>query len=215
MTSKKPTGAGGDAPAVPARDGGASAVPAPEASAGQRRPTGGPAVAALEAVRRIIDRVLAVLCMVIFAALVVVVAWQVISRQVLGAPASWTEESARYVFVVLALLGAALVFSERGHIAVELLVKKFREPVQKVVALLVEVTIVFFAVFVMIFGGYEVAMNAWNQNISTMPVSVGQIYLVLPVAGALITFFALCHLVGMFAGTEEPVPEIDENNQGL
>jgi TRAP-type C4-dicarboxylate transport system permease small subunit len=74
---------------------------------------------------------------------------------------------------------------------------------------------VFFAVFVMIFGGYEVAMNAWNQNISTMPVSVGQIYLVLPVAGALITFFALCHLVGMFAGTEELVPEIDENNQGI
>lgn len=204
MSSKEPASRGDD-----------SAVPGPTPGAGGRRPTGGPIVAALEAVRRMIDRVLAVICVAIFAALVIVVSWQVISRQVLGAPASWTEESARYVFVVLALLGAALVFSERGHIAVEILVKKFPVPVQRVVALAVEASIVFFAGYVMIFGGYEVAMNAWNQNISTMPVSVGQVYLILPVAGALITFFALCHIVGMFAGTEELVPEIDENNQGI
>lgn len=162
-----------------------------------------------------IDRVLAVLCVAIFTALVVVVAWQVFSRQVLGAPATWTEESARYVFVVLALLGAALVFSERGHIAVELLVSKFALPVQRVIALAVEGSIIFFAGYVMIYGGLAVAENAWTQNISTMPVSVGQVYLILPVAGALITFFAFCHVVGMFAGTEKAVPEIDENNQGI
>ncbi|MFJ6280682.1 TRAP transporter small permease [Arthrobacter subterraneus] len=172
-------------------------------------------VAALEATRRLIDRILAVSCIMIFAALVVVVTWQVFSRQVLGVPASWTEESARYVFVVLALLGAALVFSERGHIAVELLVNKFPLPVQKLIALVVEVSIVFFAGYVMIYGGLAVAENAWTQNISTMPLSVGQVYLTLPVAGALITFFALCHIVGMFAGTEKPVPEIDPNNQGI
>lgn len=172
-------------------------------------------VAALEATRRVIDRVLVVSCIAIFAALVVVVAWQVFSRQVLGAPASWTEESARYVFVVLALLGAALVFSERGHIAVELLVNKFSLSVQKIVGLAVEVSIVFFAGYVMIYGGLAVAENAWTQNISTLPLSVGQVYLTLPVAGALITFFALCHIVGMFAGTEKPVPEIDPNNQGI
>lgn len=172
-------------------------------------------VAALEATRRVIDRVLVVSCIAIFAALVVVVAWQVFSRQVLGAPASWTEESARYVFVVLALLGAALVFSERGHIAVELLVNKLPLPAQKIVALVVEGSIIFFAAYVMIYGGSAVSANAWTQNISTMPVSVGQIYLILPITGALVTFFALCHVVGMFAGTEKLVAEIDENNQGI
>jgi TRAP-type C4-dicarboxylate transport system permease small subunit len=179
------------------------------------RPTGGPVVAGLEAVRRLIDKVLIAVCVVIFAVLVVVVSWQVFTRQVLDSPAPWTEETARYVFVVLALLGAALVFSERGHIAVEILIHKLSRPVQKVVALVVEATIVFFAVYVMVFGGYEVAQNAWNQNISTLPLSVGQIYMILPVAGVLITFFSLCHVVGMFAGTEELVPSVDENNQGI
>lgn len=205
MSSNNPAESGDDGSVVPGRTPGAD----------RPRSTGGPIVATLETVRRAIDRILAVLCVTIFAALVIVVTWQVFSRQVLGAPATWTEESARYVFVVLALLGSALVFSERGHIAVEVLVNKFSMPVQKVVALAVQASIVFFAVYVMIFGGYNVAMTAWNQNISTMPVSVGQVYLILPVVGVLITFFALCHIAGMVAGTEKPVPGIDENNQGI
>ena len=85
----------------------------------------------------------------------------------------------------------------------------------QVVALAVEGSIIFFAGYVMIYGGFAVAANAWTQNISTMSVSVGQVYLILPVAGALIIFFALCHIVGMVAGTEKLVPEIDENNQGI
>ncbi|WP_299168110.1 TRAP transporter small permease [uncultured Arthrobacter sp.] len=210
MSSDQPEGTGDDRSITPDPESGQAA-----GGASNTRPTGGPVVAALEVTRRLIDRVLAALCIAIFAALVIVVAWQVFSRQVLGAPATWTEESARYVFVVLALLGAALVFSERGHIAVELLVNKFATPVQKIVALAVEGSIIFFAGFVMIYGGLAVAANAWTQNISTMPVSVGQVYLILPVVGALIIFFALCHIVGMFAGTEKPVPEIDENNQGI
>lgn len=179
------------------------------------RPTGGPVVAVLEAVRGVIDKVLAVSCVVIFFGLVVVVAWQVFSRQVLGAPASWTEESARYVFVILALLGSALVFSERGHIAVEVFINRLSTGPKRIVALIIEASIMFFAVYIMVYGGYQVAMTSWNQNISTMPVTVGQVYLILPIVGVLVTFFALCHVVGMFAGTEDLVAEIDENNQGI
>ncbi|MFD1505333.1 TRAP transporter small permease [Georgenia yuyongxinii] len=204
MSNKDVGGPPADRPAVP------------EQGAGHRqRPTGGPVVAALEAVRGFIDKILGVICIVIFGALVFIVSWQVFSRQVLHSPATWTTEIAQYTFVVLALLSAALVFSERGHIAVEVLVNKFNETWQRITAVFVEVTIIFFAVFVMIYGGYAVAQNAWNQNISTMPLTIGQIYMILPISGVLITFFSLCHIVGMFAGTEEPLPEVDENNQGI
>ncbi|MPV37555.1 TRAP transporter small permease [Georgenia subflava] len=204
MSNKDVGGSGGD-PSAPEQG----------ATGNGGRPTGGPIVAGLEAVRRFIDKVLIIICVVLFTALVVVVSWQVFSRLVLPTPATWTVEVARYTFVVLALLSAALVFSQRGHIAVEVLVNKFNEKLQLVVGVFVEATIMFFAVYVLIYGGYEVATTAWNLDVSTMPVSVGQIYLVLPVAGVLITFFSICHVVGMFAGTEEAMPEIDENLQGI
>ena len=173
------------------------------------------AVAALDSARRMIDRILAALCVVIFAVLVVIVAWQVFSREVLLSPATWTEEVARFIFVVLALLGAALVFGERGHIAVEILVARFRPAVQQAVAVFVQLTVIFFAVFTLVFGGSRASANAWGQNISTLPITLGQVYLVLPIAGALVAFFSICHLVGLLAGAEEAVPEIDESNQGI
>lgn len=192
-----------------------SVTPRPENGRAGGRPSGGPLVHGLEAVRRVIDRILLVVCVVIFVALVAVVTWQVFTRQVMDDPATWTTETAQYTFVILAVLGAALVFSERGHIAVEILAHKFSEPLQRVVALFVEAMIMFFAVYILIYGGYAAAQNAWNQNISTMPFTIGQLYMVLPVAGVLITFFSLCHVIGMFAGTEELMPEIDESNQGI
>ena len=185
------------------------------AAAPERTRRAGPVVAALEGTREVIDRILAVTCVVIFAVLVVVVTWQVLSRQVLQSPATWTEETARYVFVVLALLGGALVFSERGHIAVEILVARLPATAQKAISFLVEATVVFFALYVLVYGGYRVAMNAWGQNISTMPVSVGQVYLVLPLAGVLVAFFSICHVVGVVTGNQDPVPVADENNQGI
>lgn len=175
----------------------------------------GALAAGLDVPRRAIDIVLAALCALIFTALVLVVGWQVFSRQVLSAPATWTEETSRYVFVVLAMLGSALVFSERGHIAVELLATRLPKVGQVALAVVVEVTVVFFAAYVLVYGGMRVSETAWAQDITTMPVTVGQMYLVLPVTGVLVIYFSLCHLVGVLAGAEDAVPEIDEANQGI
>ncbi|WP_104162783.1 TRAP transporter small permease [Cryobacterium sp. N22] len=167
-------------------------------------------VPALEAIRKTTDRILALLCMVIFVALVVIVSWQVFSRQILQDSAPWTEEAARYTFVVLALLGAALVFSERGHIAVELLASRFPVAGQLIISVAVELIVIFFAVFVFVIGGYRVAANAWNQGLSTLPLSVGQVYMVLPLVGILITFYSIYHLITVLLNGERPTPSVDE-----
>lgn len=164
----------------------------------------------LELARTVMDRALGLLCIVLFVVLVVVVTWQVVSRQVLNDPAPWTEEAARFTFVVLALLGAALVFSERGHIAVELLVSTFPRTAQLAVAVAVELIVIFFAALVFVVGGYRVAENAWDQQISTLPFTVGQVYLVLPLTGVLIIFYSIYHLIAVLLNGERPVPSVEE-----
>lgn len=172
-------------------------------------------LAVLGVVRRFLDRVLAVLCIIAFVGLVVIVSWQVFTREVLNDSAPWTEEAARYTFVVLAVLAAAYVFSERGHIAVEILIEKLSIPLQKVMGVVIELLVMFFTVFVFIIGGSRVAENAWGQDISTLPLSVGQVFLVLPIAGFVILFFSLAHVLGILAGVEKPVPEFDENAEAI
>jgi TRAP-type C4-dicarboxylate transport system permease small subunit len=169
----------------------------------------------LGAIRRVIDRILAMLCIVAFLGLVVIVSWQVFTREVLNNSAPWTEEAARYTFVVLAVLAAAYVFSERGHIAVEILIEKLPARVQTVMGIVIELIVMFFIILTFIIGGFRVAENAWNQDISTLPLSVGQVFLVLPIAGIIIIFYSVAHVIGILAGVEKPVPEFDENAEAI
>jgi TRAP-type C4-dicarboxylate transport system permease small subunit len=184
--------------------------PSPEPQAVPSEPARwGGLVAVLGTIRRVIDKVLAAICIVLFVALVAIVGWQVFTREILNNSAPWTEEAARYTFVVLAIFAAAYVFSERGHIAVEMLILKLPLRLQKVMGVAIELIVIFFIVVVFIRGGWLVANNAWGQDIATLPLSVGQLYLVMPIAGAIIVFYAVAHILGILAGAEKPLPAED------
>jgi TRAP-type C4-dicarboxylate transport system permease large subunit len=64
-------------------------------------------------------------------------------------------------------------------------VSKSPRTAQLAVAVAVELIVIFFAMLVFVVGGYRVAENAWDQQISTLPVSVGQVYMVLLLAGTI------------------------------
>lgn len=174
-----------------------------------------PLLTVITAIQTVLDRALAAICIVTFVALVAIVTWQVFTREVLNNSAPWTEEAARYTFVVLAIFATAYVFSERGHIAVEILVAKLPARLEKVMGVVIELVVVFFAILVFIMGGARVAENAWAQSISTLPISVGQVFMVLPIAGVAIVFYSLSHLVGIFAGVEKPVPNFDDTKEAV
>ena len=152
-----------------------------------------------------IDKVLTWVCVVLFAALVLDVMWQVITRQILNNPSAWSEELAKYLFIWLGLFGAALVFGERGHVAVDILVQRSPRKVQLVLMVLVQLSILAFAILVLVWGGYRVSSLAWDQNLTGLPVNVGWLYTALPISGVLIVFYTLYHLVRIVTGAEAPI----------
>jgi len=166
----------------------------------------------VEPIKKGLDRVLQLASVALFALLVLVVVWQVFTRQVLNSPSAWTEELARYTFVWVGLFATALVFSERGHIAVDFVVKKFSPAAQKVVAVVVQLAIIFFAVAVLVYGGIRAANGAWNQSLSALPTQVGVMYLAMPICGAMIAFYAIYHLLAVLRDTEEAIA-VDEDPQ--
>lgn len=152
-----------------------------------------------------LDRVLEWVCVGLFAALVATVAWQVFSRQVLNNPSSWSEELAKYIFVWLGLFGAALVFGERGHIAVDFLVRKLPEAPQRAVGMLTHVLVLAFTGLVLVYGGFAISQLAWEQTIPALPVSAGHMYLAIPASGILTLFYCVHHLIAIGSGRVEPV----------
>ena len=48
---------------------------------------------------------------------------QVVTRYLLGDPLIWSEEAARYLFVWVSMIGAALALREGGHFGLDLLIR--------------------------------------------------------------------------------------------
>ncbi|MEE1621811.1 TRAP transporter small permease [Zafaria sp. Z1313] len=158
----------------------------------------------MSTVKNVLDTALKWLCIVLFTSLVAVVVWQVFSRQVLNAPATWTTSVAQYLFVWLALFGAAWVFSEKEHIAVDFMTRILGVNDKRWLEAAVNGIVFAFAALVLFWGGLRGVDLTWTQKVSGLPVSVGMMYLALPVSGAITMLYSLLHLVEALRGRGLP-----------
>lgn len=138
----------------------------------------------------------------LFVVLVIVVVWQVVARQVLQAPSAWTTTVSQYLFIWLVLFAVAMVFGERGHVAVDFFARLLPRPAQRGTAVLVELSILAFALLGLVWGGIRGMSISFDQAIPGLPVTVGQMYLALPIAGVLIALFAAEDLVRAARGQD-------------
>ncbi len=162
---------------------------------------------ALHSFKKVLDLVLRWFCIVLFAALVLLVVWQVFIRQVLGSGNAWTEAMARIVFIWQGIIGAAYVIGEKDDVAIDFLVRKFPTGVVRAIEVLAHAIVGFFAVWVMVMGGMQIVTNTWDDTVELLPISQGQIYLAVPVAGVLIAIYCVIHIIDTFTKKIEVTDE--------
>ena len=139
--------------------------------------------------------VLRIICIALFALLVLIVVWQVISRLVLGDPAPWTEEAARFTFIWVSLIGVSIAVSEKTDIFMGFIVERFPLLWQRVTEILAHLATAAVVVHVMLIGGMDQVTQAWAQTNPVLPFTQGQLYLALPISGVLLLFFLLVHMI--------------------
>lgn len=156
--------------------------------------------------KTLLDKVLATLCVILFSFLVLLVTWQVITRFVLNDPSVVSEDLAKYCFVWLVLFGAAYVFGERGHMAIEFVRDKFPAKWQLLAGILSEMVIITFAALVLVFGGYKATSLAWTQLSASLQIPIGYLYAAMPVSGAFIIFYCLYNIFSLFSKEKQVDP---------
>ncbi|GAB5535094.1 MAG: TRAP transporter small permease [Rubricoccaceae bacterium] len=141
-----------------------------------------------------LDRILAWVCVGLMAASVLNVTWQVIARFVLGSPSGFTDELARFLLIWLGLLGAAYAVGQRMHLAIDLLPRalKAKPRARAVLGIVLQGCVLAFAAGVMLYGGGNLVRltTLLEQRSAALGVSLGAVYSVLPIAGAVITVYA-------------------------
>lgn len=149
--------------------------------------------------RAAVDRGLAALLVVLMTAMVGNVLWQIFTRYVLRRPSSYTEELARFLLIWVGLLGAAYALGRGMHLAIDVVVERLGRRFSRATALLAAGAVVLFAVAVMGVGGTNLVRLTLllEQTSAALAIPLGWVYLALPLAGALMTFYAVDSAVSL------------------
>lgn len=146
----------------------------------------------LERLKKRVDRILEWVLVALMASSVLNVLWQVFTRFVLRNPSSFTEELARYLLIWVGLLGAGYAAGKKMHLAIDIALERLRRKTRDLAELCIQLFIFLFALLVMVIGGFRLVIITLtlNQISAALRIKLGYVYLVLPLSGLLIMFYA-------------------------
>ena len=117
----------------------------------------------------------------------------------------WTEELSRYLQIWMTFVGATVAVKRWSHFQLTIVnqwIPAGALRYTRMFAILVVMTLA----AVMIKNGLEITRVSWNQTSAIMGWNIGYLYLVVPMSGALMEFFALRHLLAAWRGEPPDTP---------
>ncbi|MDZ7393748.1 MAG: TRAP transporter small permease [candidate division KSB1 bacterium] len=145
-----------------------------------------------------VTRVLGWFLSVLMATMVIDVTWQVFTRFVLRNPSSYTEEIARFQLVWIGLLGASYAYRTKAHLGIDVLAAKLKGNRKRLLEIIINLLVLAFAFFVMVVGGIRLVRLTFilRQVSAALGIPIGYVYIVVPLSGVLIIYFALYFIIG-------------------
>lgn len=130
----------------------------------------------MERLLRGLDGILDRVTLLLLTILLVVVGAQIFARYILNHSLFWSEELARYLFIYLVFLGAAIVLRREGHIQVSFFVEKFPPLLRRGVAMLADTLLLAFVGIVLI-QSVRLAIMVWTVPTAALLIPWTFVYL--------------------------------------
>ncbi|UXX79091.1 TRAP transporter small permease [Reichenbachiella carrageenanivorans] len=149
--------------------------------------------------RQTLDKTLETVLSALLGLMVLNVLWQVGSRYLLNDPSAFTDELSRYLLIWVGLLGAAYASGKGMHVSIELLERKLDDRKKHWQQVFIQIMVLVFALAVLIIGGIRLVYISFElgQTSSAMQLSLGYVYLALPLSGILISYYSLSDLFNL------------------
>ncbi len=147
--------------------------------------------------RRYLDKILSTFITILMGVLVINVLWQVTSRYLVGDPSAFTDELAGFLLIWVGLLGATYITGSKEHLAIDLLHHKLSMKGKLFVNLIINILIALFALTVLLIGGGNLVYITLHleQISSALQIPIGYVYIVLPLSGIFIIYYAIHDIV--------------------
>lgn len=129
-------------------------------------------------------------CCVLMTLILCCSALQVISRYAFGSSITWTEEAARYSFIWLDMLGAAILTYKGGHAVVDLFSHKLSPRAKQVYQTAIYLAVFYVGVILTRYG-IQLSQATFKQTSASLKLPMGLVYGVMPLCGIFVCFFTV------------------------
>ena len=102
------------------------------------------------------------ICTLLFVAMLIILTGQIINR-VLSQSNSWSEELARYMFMFVIFIGAAMAADQLAHITISTMVKIWPKCIRRYVKIFGSVLLTAFCLYIM-YKGAQFAIMLWEAK---------------------------------------------------
>ena len=143
-----------------------------------------------------IYRVLVEFAKMVILVIVVIVSCQVFSRLILHSSIMWSEEVALLLMAWTAFISMAIGVEKKLHIAITVFFNWFPKKVQWFITKFNTVATVFFG-YILIHYGILLTQNAMRSTLPATQWPAGIKYMVMPIAGIFIMYFAILGLFNL------------------
>jgi TRAP-type transport system small permease protein len=148
------------------------------------------------------DRVVEDVVVLLYVTMITVGFAQVIMRYVFQRSLTWSEEVARYLFVWITFLGAALALERGIHISVDVLFRALPPPLRRGLEVAIHLGIAAFLV-VFVVKAWSIAQLAMTERAPATGVPMGLIQLAMPIGGTIMLINSLRVMLRLVLGRKE------------
>lgn len=161
----------------------------------------------MKVIKRFVDslaKILELLMIVIVVIMMTTLMWQVFTRFVIKVPSIWTEEIARYCFLYMVMIGAALGVRNCTHFGMTMFIDKLQGKAREYYnRFFINMVILICSVILLIYGWEFTAKYGMARVSPTFLVPMAYVFAIIPMSAILMIIFASCNIV---FGEREPAP---------
>ncbi len=143
----------------------------------------------------VLDKIATVAMMIVFAVVFV----NVVLRYLFKQSFAWSDEAARYAFIVMCLFGMVIATRDKSHFSVTMVIDHLPGIVQRILHVIIDVTCIVLIVF-LIKGGFQMSDILSDTITPGMQIPSSFRYWVLIFSGFLMLFYEICILISDILG---------------
>lgn len=129
---------------------------------------------------------------------IVIITLQIVFRYLLNSPISWSEQTARCLFIWMMMLGVPVVFYKKSAMCFDLILVRMKGKLRKAVDLFIKFVILGFSAF-FFYHSLVLCIQTGNRMTAGITIPQNALYISMPISMLITCLIIVCQIIEDFS----------------